>query len=1467
MKTKKFKSISLNKSDETLNAVLASIGDLIYTFDGEGRLTFVNFPAKQKLLLPGDEVIGKKHIDILPGDIYNKFQKAFDDNKSGVTSEFEYLLKTNGSEEWYSCKLSPILKNKKFDGSVAIVRDITKKKKEKTARDLAYEETRQSRRHYRNLFKNSPISIWEEDLSSVVKYLEQLKNEGITDLLTYLYEKPDELKKCIRLIKTIDVNEATLEVYEAETKEDFIKGIDKIFCRESYKIIEEGLVAISQGKTKFTGEGITETLTGKKKNIILSLSVETDTKEPYSRVILSIVDITERKKTNEALVLSENKLSKAFDLNPSPMAITVIETGEYIDINRSFKKIIGYESNEVIGKTSKELNIWKNNEDRDRIRNELRINGRISNYEFPLITKSGQEKIGLFSGEIFEHSGKNHLLSTVLDITERKLSEKIIIEQRDFAVSLNNAETLEDAFNITADIIDRVFKMDSFGLYVLDYETEVVKLILHKGLSSTFVEETSNYNFLSPNAQVILKGDPVFTIFDQLAADINYVQNSEGLKAIAVIPIKKDDRVVACLNLGSHILENFPEYMQNSITSIAAQIANTINRINTQEELLQNIRELERRTTEVSSLLDSTSAVLDMTDYTTAAQTVFNHCKAITGATAGYVALLSGDGSENEVLFLDSGGRICKVDPDLPMPIRGLRGVAYDKGKVVYDNGFWNSPYKKMMPGGHMKLDNVMFVPLTIDDKVQGIMGLSNKPGGFNQDDADIAFAFGNLAAIGLRNNRLIDSLKENEEIFRMISQTISDLAYSIEIDWKGNILGTWHAGSVEKITGYTLEELKSAGGWRKIILSEDQNISKNHIRKLFSGSQETAEYRITTKSGKNKWIRDYAKPIYDKSNKRIEIIHGALQDITREIEFNEMLKTTNEFYESILEGIINGVWVTNKDDMIFYANDRMNYIEGVPRNGIVGQNVFHDSSGEMVNELLPYYKTARETLKPQYYSTISITTLSGEKSYQSGSLIPRIHDNKYNGMICTVDDVTVIEEIKEHNFFLAEVLKNAPLSVIVSDAQGIITYINPSAEDIFGYKNDEIVGQSLDIMNASPDKVKIQSEIMKKVDKNGIWKGEILNKSKNGRLFYIYATVYKLVDRDNNVIALVGFQQDITDRKNAEMALVESEEKFRAMFEGSHELMSLADENLNTIWVNRAWIDTLGYTQDTLGNSIEKIHPDDVDKFKNAWDKFSKENISIFNLEYRFRKKSGEYIWLQSSMQNLRFENKELYFIAANDITERALYETKLQKSLEEKDLLLREVYHRVKNNMQLINSMLTLQARRIEDETAKTKYEESIKRIHSMALVHELLYQSEDMSKINIKNYIEKLSSSLMNSIFVSQQKIQLKTNIHYAYKININIAIPCGLIINEIITNSLKYAFRKNQEGIILIQMKKNEKKKFVLKISDNGKGLPASIKIDKTNTLGLQLINALVEQLNGELSISRQKGTTYKIQFPS
>ncbi|MBI4832175.1 MAG: PAS domain-containing protein, partial [Candidatus Lindowbacteria bacterium] len=206
-----------------------------------------------------------------------------------------------------------------------------------------------------------------------------------------------------------------------------------------------------------------------------------------------------------------------------------------------------------------------------------------------------------------------------------------------------------------------------------------------------------------------------------------------------------------------------------------AIVRETTERKLAQDAMRRALEESHRRATDTSALLESTHAVLEHQNFSEAAEAIFKAGKNLIGATSGYISLLSRDGTQNEAVFIDSGPSGCTVDPNLPMPIRGMRAEAYKSGKPVYENNFAECRWKDLLPPGHAPLDNALFAPLLIGDNAIGLIGLGNKPGGFTEEDARLAAAFAAHAAIAFRNSRYLTAISKSEERYRLLSESLEE--------------------------------------------------------------------------------------------------------------------------------------------------------------------------------------------------------------------------------------------------------------------------------------------------------------------------------------------------------------------------------------------------------------------------------------------------------------------------------------------------------------------------------------------------------------------------------------------------------------------------------------------------------------------------------------------------------------------
>ena len=336
---------------------------------------------------------------------------------------------------------------------------------------------------------------------------------------------------------------------------------------------------------------------------------------------------------------------------------------------------------------------------------------------------------------------------------------------------------------------------------------------------------------------------------------------------------------------------------------------------------------------------------------------------------------------------------------------------------------------------------------------------------------------------------------------------------------------------------------------------------------------------------------------------------------------------------------------------------------------------------------------------------------------------------------------------------------------------------------------------------------------------------------------------------------------------QKSEKQLEDSEEKYRSIFENTGTAMIITDENMTITLANRTFKNILNEKWDQIEgklNWIEMLVPDDREKIEiyHKIDEKKDINSAIVPKTYEVQSRiNGDLRDFFATFEFIPGTKNSL--ISLIDITDRKRSEVLLKNSLKEKELLLREIHHRVKNSLQIISSLLSLQASEFDDNLIIEKYKESENRIHTIALIHENLYQSTDISNIDFKNYLEILIDDIMYSYKVDREMIKTVLDLN-DYELGIETAIPVGLIINELVSNSLKHAFKSGDNGEIRIVLDKHNET-YTLTVQDNGVGLPDNILMENSKSLGLMLVNALVTQLEGEISFEVKNGTSFKISF--
>lgn len=432
---------------------------------------------------------------------------------------------------------------------------------------------------------------------------------------------------------------------------------------------------------------------------------------------------------------------------------------------------------------------------------------------------------------------------------------------------------------------------------------------------------------------------------------------------------------------------------------------------------------------------------------------------------------------------------------------------------------------------------------------------------------------------------------------------------------------------------------------------------------------------------------------------------------------------------------------------------------------------------------------------------------------------------------------------------------KNMINGVMVFDLENRLIEVNSATAIIIGI-GEEYVGKSSEIIfNDIPELKEFYFDLEPESE-------IFLNKTFN---LWIFAQKTPIYDDKKILQGKLLIIQDITRRKNTEKALNYSEERYRTLTDVSPDSIAvIIGEKI--VFANKASCKLLGATNTNqiLGkNILSFIHPESMEIAKKRFHEVNiKRNPQDFT-EEKIISLDGVVKYIEVGDVPITYDNQLAVQLVVRDITERKKLENQLKNSLYEKDMMMKEIHHRVKNNLMVIQSLLNLQSRYIKDKDARNIFKDSQNRAKSMALIHQRLYQSDNLKRIDFGDYIHSLATDLFHTLNIAQELINLEIDVKNLM-LDVNTAIPLGLILNELLTNSLKHAFPDGKKGIIKVRFY-NDGLKFHLIVSDDGVGIPKSLDYNKSDSLGLRLVNSLSNQIDAEVEVNRTNGTLFELIF--
>ncbi len=638
-------------------------------------------------------------------------------------------------------------------------------------------------------------------------------------------------------------------------------------------------------------------------------------------------------------------------------------------------------------------------------------------------------------------------------------------------------------------------------------------------------------------------------------------------------------------------------------------------------------------------------------------------------------------------------------------------------------------------------------------------------------------------------------------------------------------------------------------------------------------------EVSIVRKDGEIRHLEVSRKEVLWNGHTRFQVLYN---DVTERKRTVEKLRESEEKYHSLFTNMLNGCalckMVFDGDnqpvDFIYVeVNDAFEKLTGLRKEDVIGKRVTEAIPGIKATnpEIITIYGEVALTGKPTAFEVffkpldmwLTISVYSPRKDY----------------FVAVFDDITERKQAEETLKRSEERLKEAQALGRIGSWEFDIEKqtITWSEETYVLYERDLKLGTPSPEEEAryySPEQAKVLRDYVARTIETGqTFSYDLEVMLPSGKTAYYHAVMHPVKDPQGRVVKLSGTVQDITERKRAEEALRESEARYRALVKLGGEIgeaiVMLQDQGEREgvhVFCNEAWHSVTGYCEEELlkMSFFELVHPKDREaSLKRHRRKLIGESIpGLF--EVTIIRKDGSEVPVELTSAWSTHHEKPVNVAYIRDITERKQMEEQIRASLREKEVLLREIHHRVKNNLQVVSSLLSLQSDDITDTGALRLIQEAKQRVMAMALVHDQLYKSADLARVDLGRYVQEMAQHLIRTYATVPDAISLQVDTADV-TLDINTAIPCGLIINELVTNSLKHAFPGGRKGGISITLRKQGDGQLMLTVSDNGVAFPEDLDFRKTSTLGMQLVVSLVGQLKGAIDMDRQKGTKWEIRW--